>query len=116
MWGIIITINGKLTHKKIDTNMVIGNLYVDISNVEYLSVTEKEFIVKGIKWIYSYSKIKEATTLTITKLVLNPCDYQAEGLFFAIANWLSKELNFEMPKYEYYFDSLNNKYVFPLLK
>lgn len=115
MWGIVITIDAVIHGGQKENCPRVGLISLDISNVGYLSEQEKNYLTCGVRWVYDLIKIENETLVKIESIRFNPCDYQAEGLFFAMAEWLSKEYDFEMPEYSYHFDKENNRYIFPML-
>lgn len=116
-WVIYIGIEAILLSNKTKNSFhVINNLSLDLSNVNNLHPDEELLIAKGIKWVSDYVPNNGQKTIFIKEVALVACDYQKEILFFAMANWLSKEFDFKMPQFEFSYNKSTNKYEFPLLE
>lgn len=112
-WGIWIRISGETV--KINSPNSILKIHHTNPN---LTDNETKFLQKGFDWIIQ--KIEEknqpAYQISITKIETVLTDYQEEGLFFAIAYWLSEHFKFEMPYFNFRFNKTINKYEFPDLE
>ena len=124
-WGIAIDIYGYVetissNKDKIleDTTAISENIFFRTSNIPLIKIKENEsFALDGLFWVKSSIeksiKSEEVTLITIKDILINPTDFQEEGLFFAFAEWASKAFSFPIPKYEFSFDKTQNRYVFP---
>lgn len=52
----------------------------------------------------------------IVELDFNECDFQEEGLYYAMLEWLAKKYQLELPPIDVYFDKEMNRYIFPKLQ
>lgn len=115
-WTIYIEVDGDIIYGRTTNSVqVTDNIRVDISTAIGLDEDEKRLIIEGIKWVLNHIPDSKEITIFIKQVNFNVCDYQKEGLFFAIANWLSKKFRFDMPKYEIKFNKKINKYEFHVL-
>lgn len=121
-WGIVIFLDvtdlSSLTHNEEREK---------VTDTIYLSLKEKN--VQKEKLIYWFSRaiadveeeIKKAIAneflyLEVNAVQFNYADFQDEGLYYAMQEWLSKRYGFERPPYDAFFDAKQNRYVFPALK
>ena len=109
-WGIWIQITGtsKITNEQTHT---IKSAHPNFG----LSPEESKFIEQGFKWITGKFDLAENTAyqVNIDNIQIADCDFQAEGLFYAIAFWVSEHFGFEMPQFRYSFNKEENRYEFP---
>lgn len=114
-WGIVIRVDAEVIDgRTLNSVYIHDNVYIDTSGLGFFSNEEKAQIRKGVNWVAHYLKNTEDITIRFNSVGINPCDYQEEGLFFAAANWLSKEFNFDLPSYSVVFNKHDNKYEFTL--
>lgn len=117
-WGIFISITANVyTNIEYNNSMfkIDNNFYVDFSEVPLITSDKikENLLVSGISWVKKYIKFEGSMVLKIHKLDINFTDFQNEGLYYAIAFWLSKYFTFEMPHYNCYFNKESNTYIFP---
>ena len=117
-WGIFINITASvITDIEYDSlyEKIDNHLFVDCTEVPLLvnSHLEKNLLLNGVFAVKDKLPISTNLLLKIHKIECNPADYQDEGLYYAIAEWLSKYFNFDMPPYECYYDKQIHRYVFP---
>ncbi|WCO03467.1 hypothetical protein [Psychroserpens ponticola] len=116
-WGIRIQISARI-EKDSGGIKISHNLFYE-NKVENIKLTTQEInlLLAGIKWVNSLiiNKIKFPIKIVLEKIELNECDYQSEGLFYAIAFWASETFKFSLPQYEFKYDEENGKYIFPNL-
>ena len=116
-WGILIKISARI-EKDNGGIKISENLFYE-NKVENIKLTTKEInlLLSGIKWVDSMitEKTKHTTKIILEEIELNECDYQSEGLFYAIAFWASETFEFNLPDYKFAYDKENDKYIFPNL-
>ncbi|NRR92406.1 hypothetical protein HSX10_12585 [Winogradskyella undariae] len=116
-WGILIKISARIEKDnggiKISENLFYEN---KVENIK-LTTQEINLLLSGIKWVDSMitEKTKHTTKIILEEIELNECDYQSEGLFYAIAFWASEAFEFNLPDYKFVYDKENDKYIFPNL-
>ncbi|QXP78815.1 MULTISPECIES: hypothetical protein [Winogradskyella] len=116
-WGILIKISARIEKDnggiKISQNLFYEN---KVENIK-LTTQEINLLLSGIKWVDSMitEKTKHTTKIILEEIELNECDYQSEGLFYAIAFWASEAFEFNLPDYKFVYDKENDKYIFPNL-
>lgn len=109
-WGIWIKITGnsKLKEERGENLLVISPEKIKLSQ------QEEKYLKDGFTW--ASSAIDDVTEkkyeIAITSIELVHTDYQEEGLFYAIAFWLSEHFDFDLPKFEYSFNKELNRYEF----
>lgn len=118
-WGILIGYSGKIIEAnssstsddliKINSSIF---LQLDIPSENKYIKDNLQMIVNGIKWVSSFFTNKSPLIIVINKIDLNFCNFQIEGLFFGIANWICNYLNKPLPTFYYKYDNINNKYLF----
>ncbi|WP_299122600.1 hypothetical protein [uncultured Tenacibaculum sp.] len=111
-WGIIVLLEIK-TYSEIDYNSfkINDNLYLKLDNCR-LTKPYYIFLINGLKWIESSINMQEKLMISIESIEFSPCDYQDEGLFFAIASWASDYFKLEKLSYDYVYDKNINRYIF----
>lgn len=112
-WGIIIIQEGFIIKEfeLLDSFYELGNgVYLNI--IFNLSEDYLRFLIDGAKWVLDY--IDDDILITISNIELNPNDFQKEGLFFSMAEWLSTYYDFALPEFEVNFDRTKNEYVYRL--
>ncbi|MEL6655334.1 MAG: hypothetical protein AAFN93_22050 [Bacteroidota bacterium] len=115
-WGIWISITaeiGSVQHDQLEVTDLIGiKLAPDCIN---LSPQEIDYLKAGIKWVEHLitPKIAAPITIKILEIRLVLTDYQAEGLYYAIASWLAEQFGFNLPSYRYSYNKEKNRYEFP---
>lgn len=117
-WGILIGIKGDIIDDEI--SFVEKNIYHIVDEI-YLELNiplqnkyvheNKTYLINGIKWVKNVFPDKKIL-LRINEVDLNFCNFQVEGLFFGVANWICKYYNMELPEYECRFNNEENKYYF----
>ena len=110
-----IEIIGQTIHGKLGDRVSNHLFYEYLDDKTRLTEREQELLLHGLKWASPFieKNIKQDITIHITHLSFNVCDYQPEGLFYAIAHWASKHFDFELPSYSFSFHKKQNKYNFP---
>jgi hypothetical protein len=118
-WGILVGFVGTV----IEDSQVIEDNLIEINSCLFLRLNipiqnkyihdNKSIIENGILWI---SDIIPNTggkkIIEINMIDLNFCNFQIEGLFFGIANWICNYYQITMPNYHSKYDRIQNKYMF----
>jgi len=108
-WGIAIGLLVKVT----ELDSIEGNkVNVVFSPNIFLTGDEKDYLIKGFESIYKFEAISKNYKFEVEKVEFNDCDFQKEGLYFAVIQWASKHFGLKTPKYNHSFNKLDNKYVF----
>lgn len=111
----MIIIDADVTNDLLKSN----SISLDLERVK-LNKEVNQYLILGLEWFLRSTDvnnlISEAKLIKIKSIDFNFADYQKEGFFFAMASWAAKYFGVEMPNYEVYFDSKQNKYIFPLLE
>lgn len=116
-WGIYIELDASLLEgKTAPAAAVFENLWLDCSAITYLNRDEQQLLLEGARWAMAQCPPEAEQTIVLRRLYFNPCDYQKEGLFFALAHWLSQTFQFDLPLYTCFYDQASNRYIFPLLE
>ena len=50
--------------------------------------------------------------VSVESIQFSPCDFQEEGLFFAIASWAHSYFKLEELNYDYTYKKIRKKYIF----
>lgn len=115
-WGIIIEIKGKIelfSSKNISGIVKIDDfLFLDLSKYEYMSDENKNKIINGLVWVNNLIPKDKKIVLIVEEFSLNPANFQIEGLFFGMAQWISSYYNFPLPDFHYKYSKTTNKYIF----
>jgi hypothetical protein len=117
-WGILIGFVGNIMEKslEIEDNLIEINSYLSLrlnipSQNKYIH-DNKSIIQNGILWVSDIIPNKEKKIIEINIIDLNFCNFQIEGLFFGIANWICTYYQISMPNYYSKYDKIQNKYIF----
>ena len=118
-WEISIEIIGEITDYTSNKKccQVSNDLWCELP--DYLSIVEKEYIVKGLIFLYEDIKriLDYAQIVIIFRNVsYNLCDYQEEGLTAAIVDTISKALCIDNIQINVSFDQNCNKYLFDFIR
>jgi len=104
-WGILIGFSGNIKEDIIDAdvNLIKINhsltLKLNIPEQNKYIHSNKTLIENGILWVYDNIPNKKNIIVEINQIDLNFCNFQLEGLFFGVANWLCNYYNINMPNY-----------------
>lgn len=116
-WGIIISQEGYVKEfKSFDDELIISkvdNIYLSLPNNQLMSKEYKQFLIDGFRWVKDLIN-KKNIIVVINQFDINPSNFQIDGLFFSMAQWLSTYYEFNLPYYEVTFNSLKNKYQFKI--
>ncbi len=74
-----------------------------------------EWISKAIINTIEKISIPNPICFHITKLDFNECNFQEEGFYYVMLEWLAKKYKFELPQLNAYYDRETNRYIFPSL-
>lgn len=117
-WGIWVKVTARIEEANI-SDIPISNricLKKGIKNKNIvLSETELDYLTRGLKWISDQieEQIQQPISIIIEEIQIIYCDYQEEGLFYAIASWAAEYFKFTLPTYQYEFNKIKNRYEFP---
>lgn len=117
-WGILIGFTGNIIENNIDLEdglIEIDNylsLRLNIPNQYKYIYDNKSMLENGILWVSDIIPDKKKKIIEINMIDLNFCNFQIEGLFFGIANWICNYYQISMPNYFYKYDKVQNKYIF----
>lgn len=121
-WGIYANIKAKvepLNESTIKSEYRISDLIWFSFNGKLIAPAEdKAFMLNGIKSVCKEIEVRidDPIIITLTDFQISPCDYQKDGMYYAFAHWAANHFGFTFKIFNCYFDSENNKYVFPDLK
>ena len=117
-WGIWIQIRAKANFRPIDDTAHAALLTLNILPKSFDSPLFHKYLLAGLHWVEE--EIRASTNhpinVVVEELLFNPCDFQDEGLFYAMADWASDYFGFELPAYSYSYNEKINRYEFPDLK
>ncbi len=113
-WGIWIQISATIEKNNEGKNISDNLFYENKVKNRKLTTQEINLLLAGIKWVSPMiiKKIKSPTKIILEEIELNECDYQSEGLFYAIAFWASETFEFSLPNYEFTYDKEKDRYSF----
>ena len=120
-WGIVIDIEGfsepDVKRDRIGQVKLSEMVWLSIAHPIQRTHTETAFIIKGIEDVIEKIEdcISKPVKIVIQEIGRLPCDYQEEGLYYAIRGWAAEHFNFEEEDINVQFDSKQNVYVFPEL-
>ena len=122
-WGILIGFKGQIGRLN-DTEDFSKLIKISDSIFLKLTISEKNKfiheninkIINGIIWAASQLHIDENILIVIDEIDLNFCNFQIEGLFFGIAEWLCSYYNLKIPPYMSTYNRDLNKYEFSFEK
>jgi hypothetical protein len=118
-WGIAIDVKADIFEfqdkNKCTSDNVIDQLWVDFKKTPYLSDYQRKLIIGGINWGFPKLSFTKDQVIILEELIINPTDFQDEGLFYAMSGWINKHFKMKIPEYSFSFDKNKNKYIFPLL-
>lgn len=122
-WGIVIDFSSDVilysnyNHKekcyKISDGLWCIILDKALSNEEILYIKNSLTLIS--KKIILKSIYKTDTLIIFNEIYYNPCDYQINGLTFAVFEWAKNIFNIQIPNYKVDFNSKKNKYEFVFL-
>jgi len=110
-WGIVIRL-------ECDVNVTNGvsDIELNLSNVEWLSDKEKDCLNYGLDIVRDSLKVKlrsnEALIVTVKAIDFNPCDYQPEGLTWALVQWVNEVYSLNVHYSEVNFNKNIGQYEF----
>lgn len=117
-WGIWIKITAKVAKANVSAIPISNHIYlkkeIKKKNI-VLNETELDYLTRGLKWISDQieEQIQQPISIIIEEIQIIYCDYQEEGLFYAIASWAAEYFKFKLPTYQYEFNKTKNRYEFP---
>ena len=115
-WGIAIDLTAETITNTGGVQQVADNLYLRVDASVKLSVEELAYLVQGLRLVanqfQSISTSSEPIVVRVLALEYNPCDYQPEGLAYAMMGWAAQEYGFEPPAIQVVFNRQLNRYEF----
>lgn len=111
-WGIAVLLEIR-TYSEINYNSfkINDNLYLKLDNCG-LTKPYYIFLINGLKWIEGTINMQKKLMVSIESIEFSLCDFQDEGLFFAIASWARDYFKLEKLNYDYVYDKNINRYIF----
>lgn len=107
-WGIAIDLD--ITFDKISDNK--NNIAYNYEDSVFILGEEKVMIEKALLYLTTQDTTGDSFRFLIKKVAFNDCDFQKEGLFFAVILWAQNYFSFKAPSNNYVFDKKNNIYLF----
>ena len=119
-WGIRIGFTGEFINNPTDLLLtdsikINHNVYLklQLNNIESPYMIENRWrLENGVKWVESLIPEDIRILITLNSIDFNLCDFQPEGFFFGIADWICKFYNINMPVYYYSYDNKVRRYFF----
>jgi hypothetical protein len=117
-WGILIGFAGNIRKDlgNKETNLIKINdflyLKLNIPNQNKFIHDNRYLLENGILWVANILPDKTHVIIEINKIDLNFCNFQIEGLFFGMSNWLCSYYNIDIPNYYSKYDKNTNSYLF----
>ena len=118
-WGIVIGYKGEIisTDKENpdpDFEQLCDSVFLKLRlTLNHVYVEQIKILIEnGIRWIAVVLPVNSNLYITVTEIDFNMCNFQIEGFFFGVANWLCNYFNIEMPQFSYFYDRKLNSYFF----
>ncbi len=95
----------------------------EISKQIYLSTTSRKMPEAGLKFLCNaiyHNKVTietivpKITVLHVTNMELALCDYQDEGLYCVMIQWLNERYGLQIPQPDIVYNKVKNKYIFSI--
>ena len=111
-WGIVIDIS---------CDYLLGDgaglITLDFKHVEYLTSDEKCCLNQAVELFARKSGLaitgkNRNLVIVINKIEFNPCDYQPEGLKWALIQWINEVFDLNISYENLHFNKKLNKYEF----
>jgi hypothetical protein len=121
-WGIVIFLDVEEL-----TNPALSDFDIKIADKIYLRISDslklqqglfESWFIQGIQSLSNeiYKKIEEknAVCFYIKDVNFNYCDFQEEGFYCAIREWLAKHYEFDIKPVNVVFNKKQNRYIFEI--
>lgn len=118
-WGIVVLID---VEEIIDEKVLLYDIAITDTIFLKLNWQPSPYKQEVVQWlgkaISDFIKLfplSKKICFNITELDFVETDFQEEGLYYVMLEWLAKRYNFQLPPLDAYYDKETNKYIFPSL-